>query len=647
MGWFSLLMVLASMSVITARLLDAPPLQSANDRSRWATVWSLGERGTYQIDEIRRKPGWDTIDKVLHEGHFYSTKPPLLPRLVTELYRWIRWGTGWTLTDQTEEVTRLILFLINVIPFGIALWVFSKLILRYCSDRFGQLFLITSACWGTLLLPFLTVFNNHTIATTCFIFTLALLLSVTAEERRHGWRFALCGLLAAFGVCNELPAAVFGLAVFFLLLRSDFKRTVLWFVPAALVPLIGFFVTNYHATGGWKPFYMYYGTEKYEFVHQGIPSYWADPQGIDRAIDPPLTYLFHCTLGHHGILSLTPIFLLTLAGWLLPGQWWRSKLREVILLGIGLTAVVLGFYLSKTENYNYGGVSVALRWTLWLVPFWLLAMIPVFNRLRVTGSTPDGEPTELSWTRQLGERTVRGSVMLLLCVSIFSAWYPRNAPWTQPWLFRLMERAEWIDYSDPRPQFDRKHFTWIGAIPDGTGETGTRPRMRFESVDAEGRIEAIELADVGPHPNREGVRVLSVSRTRPSDASRERSFLIDVERFRSGASVEEFLLDVPPFTVSEEDRRFFQGVPEPTQYFSSRIRYVRTPLRKDAFRCHVGYTYFTQKREDGRVLRFVRDVWYCEELPFGLLQWEDRVIDARTNTVLSRRFWKATAIEEE
>ncbi|HEX3599330.1 MAG TPA: hypothetical protein VHU84_04270, partial [Lacipirellulaceae bacterium] len=59
------------------------PFLSANDRSRWLTIRSLVERGTYEIDAIRAEPTWDSIDVVAHTGrdgeqHFYSSKPPLL-----------------------------------------------------------------------------------------------------------------------------------------------------------------------------------------------------------------------------------------------------------------------------------------------------------------------------------------------------------------------------------------------------------------------------------------------------------------------------------------------------------------------------------------------------------------------------------------
>src|SRR5690606_9947931 len=98
----------------------------------------------------------------------------------------------------------------------------------------------------------------------------------------RNWHFVACGLITAFGTCNELPSGLLGIGVFLILLKAAPKQTLTLFVPAALIPLIAFFVANFAATGSWKPFYASYGTETYEFVHEGVPSYWSDPKGIDR-----------------------------------------------------------------------------------------------------------------------------------------------------------------------------------------------------------------------------------------------------------------------------------------------------------------------------------------------------------------------------
>ena len=45
-----------------------------------------------------------------------------------------------------------------------------------------------------------------------------------------------------------------------------------------------------------------------------VKSYWLDRQGIDRGEPSKAVYALHCLVGHHGIFSLTPIWLLSVAG---------------------------------------------------------------------------------------------------------------------------------------------------------------------------------------------------------------------------------------------------------------------------------------------------------------------------------------------
>jgi hypothetical protein len=120
-------------------------------------------------------------------------------------------------------------------------------------------------------------------------------------------------------------------------------------------------------TGGFKPFYASFGTEMYNFTG----SYWLNPQGVDRNLDPPWLYFIHCTIGHHGIFSLSPIFLLTLWGWLRRPTTISANLRPVHYLTLVCTVAVVGFYMTRTSQYNFGGVTSGLRWTFWLIPLLL------------------------------------------------------------------------------------------------------------------------------------------------------------------------------------------------------------------------------------------------------------------------------------
>ena len=88
----ALLVIIAATGVRAGPCLRQPTQMGANDISRWCTVWSLLERGSYVIDECPWQV--DTQDKVFRaprepDGagrpepvkHYYSSKPALLADL--------------------------------------------------------------------------------------------------------------------------------------------------------------------------------------------------------------------------------------------------------------------------------------------------------------------------------------------------------------------------------------------------------------------------------------------------------------------------------------------------------------------------------------------------------------------------------------
>ena len=157
-------------------------------------------------------------------------------------------------------------------------------------------------------------------------------------------------------------------------------------------------------------------------------SYWSSGklQGVDRG--EPLVWLYavHCLVGHHGLFSLTPIWLLTLAGlWIgLRGRDpdWRGLSWAALLISV----VVIGFYLSRPQiDRNYGGVTCCLRWLLWLAPLWLMAMLPAVDRA--------ANSRRLCWL-----------CLALLAVSAFTATYSATNPFSHPWLYEYWQFLGWV-----------------------------------------------------------------------------------------------------------------------------------------------------------------------------------------------------------
>ena len=91
---------------------------------------------------------------------------------------------------------------------------------------------------------------------------------------------------------------------------------------------------------------------------------------IDRGEVNRSEYIFHSLIGHHGLFSLTPMWLLSLAGMM--AMLVRRVTPSLRSLGTVILLVSLGcltFYFSLAEEArNYGGMTSGPRWFFWLIP---------------------------------------------------------------------------------------------------------------------------------------------------------------------------------------------------------------------------------------------------------------------------------------
>jgi hypothetical protein len=633
------LLILAAVALMTAAVLQAAPLQSANDRSRWATVWSLVERGTWQIDEIDLQPGWTTIDKVRYRTgaaepwHFYSSKPPFLSVLAAGLYATEKATLGWGLLEHTAAVTRLLLLFINVIPFAAALLALAATLRKVGVSTAVRCLIITAAGFGSMLNPYLVTLNNHTPAAACAMLTIA--AAVDLRQKAAAAAAVRLGFFAAMTACFELPAAQLGVAAFALALSTCRRRVWTQFLPAATLPLLLFVCSNWSVTGTLKPFYATYGSDTYIYTHNGIPSYWTNPRDLDANTEPLPIYLFHCLLGHHGLLSLTPVLLLSVLGCCLA---WRKRpatsfldstetatasatakarnsLQLCIASGALMTFVTLAFYLSRTENYNYGGNSVALRWMLWLSPFWWLAMVPVLE--------------------QAGRKLwfVAG---LLLLISIVSVQWSLHRPWRPSWLYERLDTAGWISYRTPRPPFDPPRTTLLPKLPP-PGVTETFVNSRGDRVTLQTRERS------GRGDNRTGI-VVEVISAQIGGVSLLPSADIPGPVELPSPGIPRHPQSPPPTTpvgrAAATVQRMFGFIPSSRPFAAGGSVWIPSKSNPGtAWKVERGAVRvaFEDPLHGNCIQRC--DVSFCEDRPFGVLQWKLTLTNASGEDVLHAETW--------
>ena len=473
------IVIAAATAVALGVALRQPTFMGANDVSRWCTVWSLLERGSYVIDDCPWR--FETQDKVyrapknaaLVDGgppvkHYYSSKPALLPTLIAAILYPVRKATGvpldavvlqpratrWTqhpdpssplkvkgvLETPPEPVRwpvyvfylKPIVILCNVIPFAVYLTLFARVLDRAAGNDWAWFFAISAAAFGTYLLPFNQTLNNHTIAAYSGFFAVYPFLRIWDQEQATPWRFAAVGFFAAFATTNELPALALFASLGGCLLIHYPRKTLLYFTAGAAVPLVAFAAAQYAVFGEFKLAYESFGGE--EYLYEG--SFWKTPLELDAFNDHPepySVYLLHMTLGHHGFFSLTPVFLFSLWGAI--RLIWQGGFRScglfrrppqspplaiIAWITLLVTAVLLAFYTWNPKARNYGGSTQGLRWLFWIIPLWMLLLA---RGVEGGGASP----------------LARRLALLALVVSAVSVGYAMRNPWTHPWILDAME----------------------------------------------------------------------------------------------------------------------------------------------------------------------------------------------------------------
>ena len=386
---------------------------SAHEYSRFGTVESLVDRGTFRLDD---SSFIGTIDKIYRDGHYYSHQPPLLPVLEAPVY-WAINLPGIRFNNRGRFVmTYLFILMTNGLALALTIVVMAKILERGGVAAQGRDLLAALLTFGTWLLPYGIVSNNHGVSA---LLVAALIWQLLASEGKPVTRVtaASIGLILGLLVAIELlPLVSFApLTLVYLAWRRLDARSWGALAVGMAVPLGAHALLNVRITGDVIPAGFHH--ELFDY-----PGSVFDPSTLTGtikydSIQGVAHYAWTAMVSENGFLVFAPLLLAALAAGAVSWRWW-ARMRGVQLVVLGSIALSLGAAILTTNNY--GGEAVGFRHAVYLAPAFLTLLLPWLD---------DG-PHRRPRGRVVVETVAAMSVFLMLVFAV-----------RQPWSVLTLERA--------------------------------------------------------------------------------------------------------------------------------------------------------------------------------------------------------------
>lgn len=327
---------------------------SWNDSARMATIDSLVERHTFAIDA---SDFVGTSDKILINGHFYSNKQPVMEVAGAAVLLPLHEVLGVELHHDAPGVAYYLLTLLLVGgPSALAAALLDRWFRRRGFTRLDRLVAVAGFAVATLVWPYSTVFNNHTVGGAL------LLLGVLMLGPARSWtnRRVLCaGLALGLSATFDLPPAALFVVVFLAYVRLQRGAGAAGSFVAGLIPaLVIQLVLQLMISGDLLP--TNFHREYWNFP--GSPWVGSPISGEFhlRSFAEGLTYAFHSLLGSRGFLSYSPFLLWGVAG--LVTAAWSSPSAERNHALATLVAVVMTMVYLVLFATQYGGLAYGERY---------------------------------------------------------------------------------------------------------------------------------------------------------------------------------------------------------------------------------------------------------------------------------------------
>ncbi len=342
---------------------------STAETSRMAAIESMVLYQTQSIDHSYFLEL--TNDFILREGKHYSDKPPIFAFFGALVYGilykifnlaytlrggWAHYWIKWFLTG----LPLLALGTIFYLQFRSELQSARKAFLFTCLGTFG-----------TLLMPYATVLNNHSTSASFYGIALYFLWKKQAYYFWAGFFFAFACTLDFSGFIVSLP-----LGIWLLFQRISLRKWLYFWIGVSL-PLGIHAILNIPITGDFKPGAMH--LEYFSWMAPEARKYLTGGLAWNHFGDY-CWYLFHMLVGHRGFFLHCPLVLF--------GAWECfktvknpeiSKSERGIAFSFLVSMFLLILYYS-TCSRRFGDYCYSIRWFLLFLPPFLFYLPQFYQK---------------------------------------------------------------------------------------------------------------------------------------------------------------------------------------------------------------------------------------------------------------------------
>lgn len=336
---------------------------SWSTESHLATATSLVDDHTFAIDHsIFVNGSSGSEDKLLVNGHYYSTKTPMLSVAMAGIYLVLQRSIGLHAGTNPDLFCYLMTVATSAPAYAIAVWCIFAIGGRLGLDLTRQITLTASFAFATVALAYAREVNNHIVvlAVACALFlNLIKLADEVHEGRAKAIRMVSIGTLAGLGYTLDQPGGLilFIAAGLVMAYRNCERKDLVLFLVAGIPWIITYHAVNYVLAGTVRPpssvpaYLEWHGSP---FGYYNMTGIW-HKRGFVRTTEYAMGLLFGTRgfIGHNLALFLSfPAIYIALRG--------RSFYRpEIILAGCYAGGTWLAYALLSD---NYSGVCLSIRW---------------------------------------------------------------------------------------------------------------------------------------------------------------------------------------------------------------------------------------------------------------------------------------------